>query len=98
MHDLILEDVMQLCFPACPTTKRSQELKLRPLATAPESPWLEQQCLQVLLAVYFFLAGIAVSQSRLLWVMPLASAGYHMLLIITAAVVSNLPRLNTSVR
>ena len=52
----------------------------------------------MLLAVYFFLAGIAVSQSRLLWVMPLASAGYHMLLIITAAVVSNLASLNTFVR
>ena len=29
--------------------------------------------LQVLLAIYFFLAGVAVSQGRLLWLIPLAS-------------------------
>ena len=30
--------------------------------------------LQVLLALYFFLAGCMVSQSRMMWVVPAASA------------------------
>lgn len=40
--------------------------------------------MQILLAVYFFLAGIAVGHSHLLWVTPLASAFYGALLTLTA--------------
>ena len=40
------------------------------------SPETSSPPAQVLLMIYCFLAGIAVSQSRLLWVMPLASVAY----------------------
>lgn len=36
-------------------------------------------CAQVLLALYFFLAGCMVSQSRLMWVVPAASASFALL-------------------
>ena len=36
-------------------------------------------CVQVLLALYFFLAGCMVSQSRLMWVVPAASASFALL-------------------
>jgi hypothetical protein len=42
----------------------------------------------VLLAIYFFLAGCVVSQNRMLWVMPAASAVFACLLALTAAVSS----------
>lgn len=41
---------------------------------------LTRDSMQVLLMLYCFLAGIAVSHSRLLWVMPVASAAYAGLL------------------
>ena len=49
---------------------------------------------QVLLAVYFFLAGVAVSKSRSLWVMPLTSVVYLTLLNITAAIVANVSKIS----
>ena len=48
--------------------------------------------LQVLLAVYFFLAGIAVSQRQWLWVMPLASALYGVLFAVTRIAVGTVCR------
>ena len=45
---------------------------------------------QVLLAIYFFLAGCVVSQSRMLWVMPAASAVFACALAVTAATSSAL--------
>ena len=45
---------------------------------------------QVLLAIYFFLAGCVVSQSRMLWVMPAASAVFACALALTAAASSAL--------
>ena len=45
---------------------------------------------QVLLAVYFFLAGCVVSQSRTLWVMPAASAVFACALALTAGASSAL--------
>ena len=36
-------------------------------------------CAQVLLALYFFLAGCMVSQSRLMWLVPAASASFALL-------------------
>ncbi len=45
---------------------------------------------QVLLAVYFFLAGCVVSQSRMLWVMPAASALFACALALTAVASSAL--------
>jgi hypothetical protein len=39
----------------------------------------------VLLAIYFFLAGCVVSQSRMLWVMPAASAVFACILASIAA-------------
>ena len=40
--------------------------------------------MQTLLAVYFFLAGIVVSQRPMLLAMPLASAACILLLVVTA--------------
>lgn len=40
---------------------------------------------QVLLAIYFFLAGCVVSQSRMLWVMPAASAVFACIMATVAA-------------
>ena len=42
-------------------------------------------CVQVLLAIYFFLAGCVVSQSRMLWVMPAASAVFACILACVSA-------------
>lgn len=44
--------------------------------------------MQVLLAIYFFLAGCVVSQNRMLWVMPAASTIFACLLALTAALSS----------
>lgn len=46
---------------------------------------LMSMCAQVLLAIYFFLAGCVVSQSRMLWVMPAASAVFACILASVAA-------------
>jgi len=54
--------------------------------------------LQILLAVYFFLAGIAVSHSRLLWVMPVASAAYLAALMLTAVCVASYGGQNANIR
>ncbi|KAK9818144.1 hypothetical protein WJX72_007777 [[Myrmecia] bisecta] len=51
--------------------------------------------LQVLLAVYFFLAGVLVSRSPLLWIMPLASAACAAL---TFAVSTTLHRFSATYR
>ncbi|BDA46075.1 probable cyclopropane-fatty-acyl-phospholipid synthase at C-terminar half [Coccomyxa sp. Obi] len=60
----------------------SQELPKEPItkAAAPADP-----VTQVLLAIYFFLAGCVVSQSRMLWVMPAASAVFACILATVAA-------------
>ena len=52
-----------------------------PHARCKDTPWL-----QVLLAVYFFLAGVAVagSRGRLLWLMPTAAVGCAVLLAVLA--------------
>ena len=44
----------------------------------------------MLLAIYFFLAGCVVSQSRMLWVMPAASAVFACALALTAVASSAL--------
>ena len=44
----------------------------------------------MLLAIYFFLAGCVVSQSRMLWVMPAASAVFACVLALTAVASSAL--------
>ena len=54
--------------------------------------------LQILLAVYFFLAGIAVSHSRLLWVTPFASVAYLVAFMLTTACVASYGGLNEKIR
>ncbi|EIE24233.1 cyclopropane fatty acid synthase [Coccomyxa subellipsoidea C-169] len=60
----------------------SQELPKHVVAkaAAPADP-----VTQVLLAIYFFLAGCVVSQSRMLWVMPAASAVFACILACVSA-------------
>ena len=41
--------------------------------------------MQVLLAIYFFLAGWLLSQSRRLWIMPAASAVFALIWALTDA-------------
>ena len=54
--------------------------------------------LQILLAVYFFLAGIAVSHSRLLWVTPFASVAYLAAFMLSNACVASYGGLNDRIR
>lgn len=54
--------------------------------------------LQILLALYAFLAGIAVSQSQRLWVMPLATAVYWILLGATDIIIGHICGLNPGLK
>ena len=48
--------------------------------------------------LYCFLAGIAVSHSKLLWVMPAASAAYLLLLSAILLSLDSLPLLQNTIR